>query len=243
MREPAQVVREELRAERDIRREIAATVAAHQIGPLKPGIELFGITKGNFSKVDIIRHLVSEAGPCDAVISTWTAGAYDAAHLLKFCQEGNLRSARFILDESFQARQPQYLAAVRRYFGEESIRITRTHAKFAVLTNERWNLVLRTSMNLNENRRIETFEISDDERLAAFLLEYTDEMFGTHPVGEPNRGAARLEFDRFGEEMSHREAEDRLRAGEPRKDFFGEGIASIDVRRIGWSTGRGKVLK
>ena len=68
-------------------------------------------------------------------------------------------------------------------------------------------------------------------------------MFGTHPVGEPNRGAARLEFDRFGEEMSHREAEDRLRAGEPRKDFFGEGIASIDVRRIGWSTGRGKVLK
>lgn len=240
-RSKEQVERE--RVERDIRREMAATVAAHQIGPLRPGIELFGLTKGAFSKVDIIRHLIQQAGPCEAVISTWTAGAYDSAHILKFCQEGNLKRARFILDESFQSRQPAYLAALRSHFGEEAIRITRTHAKFAILTNERWNLVLRTSMNLNENRRMETFEISDDARLASFMVAYTDEVFATHSVGEPSAGAARLQFERFGLEMSHREAEDRLRAGEPRKEFFGDGLAAIDIRRIGWSTARGKLVK
>jgi hypothetical protein len=33
-------------------------------------------------------------------------------------------------------------------------------------------------MNLNENRRIENFEISDDRKFAEFLFELRDEIFG-----------------------------------------------------------------
>lgn len=51
------------------------------------------------------------------------------------------------------------------------------HAKFAVMTNEKYHLAIRTSMNLNENRRIENFEISDDKLLADYLTSIIDGFF------------------------------------------------------------------
>ena len=72
---------------------------------------------------------------------------------------------------------------MRKLFGDDCIRTLRTHAKFAVITNDQWNLAIRTSMNLNENPRLENIEISDDEALATFLLSAVDDIFGEQENG------------------------------------------------------------
>ena len=38
-------------------------------------------------------------------------------------------------------------------------------------------VVIRTSMNLNENRRVENLEITEDPAFHGFLLELIDEVF------------------------------------------------------------------
>ena len=91
---------------------------------------------------------------------------------------------RCVVDCSFGQRQPGYLAQVRELFGDDAIRSTRTHAKYAVITNDEWSVAVRTSMNLNENPRLESIEVSDDPELAGFLLRLTDELFTEELPGD-----------------------------------------------------------
>lgn len=99
-------------------------------------------------------------------------------------RHGNIRSLRFVVDCSFGQRQPGYLSQVRELFGDDSIRSTRTHAKFVVITNDDWSVAVRTSMNLNENPRLEHIEVSDDPALAGFLLRVVDEIFAEEAAGD-----------------------------------------------------------
>ena len=78
----------------------------------------------------------------------------------------------------------QLATELREKFGDDSIRITRNHCKFVVFKNENWNLVLRTSMNLNLNRRLEDFEISDCPKLCRELIKFTDSLWSEHKDGE-----------------------------------------------------------
>jgi len=59
-----------------------------------------------------------------------------------------------LVDRSFATRQPRYCAAVRRLFGDESIRCTRTHAKVALLKNDGWAVTVRSSFHLQLNAKL-----------------------------------------------------------------------------------------
>ena len=148
--------------------------AAQALGPLEPGIEVYCLTYGQFSLIDAIEHLVREAGPCDVAVSTWTAAHADAERARTMLDEGNIRRFRLLVDRSFVARQPAYCSQVVELFGEDAIRTTKTHAKFAIVTNDDWNVVVRTSMNLNHNPRLENIEVSDDAALCGFMLDIVD---------------------------------------------------------------------
>jgi hypothetical protein len=62
-------------------------------------------------------------------------------------------------------------------YGAENVRITRTHAKFIVLRNDKWNICLRTSMNLNKNERLENWEVSDSKAMADFMVGIVDAFY------------------------------------------------------------------
>lgn len=165
--------------------------ATSSLGPVHKGMNRFGFTKGQWSLIDLIGAVVAHIGPCDMAISTWTAANKDIGVAFQFLEEGRIRSARWILDVSFKARQPVYLQALLLRFGLNSVRITKTHAKFCILTNEEWNIVIRTSMNLNANKRWEFWEISDDKGFADFFKAMVDEIFdGQEPGAFVNDPAA-----------------------------------------------------
>lgn len=160
------------------------TNARDALADFDRGLETYCLTFGQFSLMDAIEAILEKTGPADVSLSTWTAGGADLSRSAEHLRNGNIRSLRFVCDCSFGQRQPGYLAQLRRLFGDGAVRTTRTHAKFAVITNDDWSVAVRTSMNLNENPRLESIEVSDDPTLAEFLLRIVDEIFREEAVGD-----------------------------------------------------------
>lgn len=220
---------------RQVRRDIAAKTVADAVGPIEPGCEIFGLSKGQFSLIDIIEHCLSATGPADVTLSTWTAAGADLGFAYGMMRDGRIRKFQIIVDFSFPTRQPEYCAALRERFGDDCIRVTKTHAKFVVIRNEDWSIVIRSSMNLNENRRLESFEISDHPGMADFLLDVARRLFESQEDGEAfERGAYQntLAFERF-EESGPAATIETVMASTDTKKYFGEGRYANDLRRTG----------
>jgi len=162
---------------RDFRHSMRGESAARCIGRIEKGCDVFGLTKGDFSMIDILRHIAKEIGPCDIDVGTWTAAAAEIGQAFDLLNDGNIRSIRFLVDRSFPARQPKYFAAVRQKFGDDCVRLARFHAKFILLENENFSVAVRTSMNLNLNERIEFFELSEGTQISGYLKQIMDHHF------------------------------------------------------------------
>lgn len=171
----------------DLERDVALQFygsASSDVGPITKGMNRFGFTKGQWSLIDLIGHCVSEIGPADLFVSTWTAAHKDIGFASGMLRDGRIRSARWLLDTSFAARQPAYLQALLVRFGLDAVRVTKNHAKFCVLRNEEFDLVIRTTMNLNLNKRFEFWEISDHKGFADFFQTIMDEIWSSQKPGE-----------------------------------------------------------
>lgn len=156
--------------------------AAQAIGQLQPGAETFVLTFGQFSIIDALVYLLQQTGPANVDIATWTAAEADLEKVLQMFEAAEIDKARFVVDKSFLNRQPAAAQRLVTLFGSGSIRAIRTHSKFLTIRNARWNLVVRTSMNLNENRRLENLEISDDTEFAQYFGAIVDDIFQATPA-------------------------------------------------------------
>lgn len=168
--------------EREVR-AVRSANATEAIGTLEPGCELFILTYGQFSLMDAVSALLAQTGPADVVLSTWTAGSADLTRCANLLEGAGVTSFRMVVDRSFLTRQPGYCRKMVDLFGSDCIRTWRGHAKFALIRNERWNLAVRTSMNLNTNPRMENLEISDDQEFAGFFGAVVDEVFREQEPG------------------------------------------------------------
>lgn len=174
--------------DREFKESLRGESAARAIGSIKPGCEIFGFTKGQFSCIDVIWHCLRYTGPADVFIATWSAAAGDIKAAHKFLGDGRIRSIRFLVDYSFQSRKPDFCQELTATFGHECIRVTVTHAKYIMIRNDDWNLVIRTSMNLNYNPRYENFEISDSFEFAEFQQRIIDEIWNSQEAAEGFKG-------------------------------------------------------
>ena len=162
---------------RDFRHGMRGESAARCIGEIVKGGDVFGLTKGDFSMIDILRHIARQIGPCRIDIGTWTAAAADIRQAEAMLQDRNITGMRWLVDRSFPQRQEAYFRSLLDRFGRDSVRLARFHAKFILLENEGWSVAVRTSMNLNLNQRIEFFEISEGSPISDYLREVVDYHF------------------------------------------------------------------
>lgn len=169
---------------RRMSRQFNAETAARAIGPIEHGAEIFGFSKGQFSKIDIIEHCLNQIGPADVTVCTWSASSGDIRRAHSFLQSNKIKSLKFIVDFSFKARKPAFLAELVEAFGVDCIRMTVVHAKFVLIRNDDWNIVIRTSMNLNHNPRFENFEISESREFADFMAAIVDDIWTNSDAAE-----------------------------------------------------------
>jgi hypothetical protein len=171
-------------AKRKLTRQFNAETASRAIGRIEKGSEIFGFTKGQFSKIDVIEHCLEQTGPADVFICTWSASSGDIRRAHNFLSHSKIRSLKFIVDFSFKARKPAFLKELVDTFGVDCVRMTVVHAKFVLIRNENWNIVIRTSMNLNYNPRFENFEISESEDFADFIQNIVEEIWENSDAAE-----------------------------------------------------------
>lgn len=150
------------------------------------GVELDVLTFGQFSIIDAIEAVLEKTGPADVALATWTAAGFDLSQIERQVKYSQIRDLRMIVDRSFVSRQPKFVEAIHRMFGRNTVRSTRTHAKFVVVTNAEWSVVIRTSANLNENARLEFIQVSDDPSLAEFYLRVVDAIYAEEDPGLEN---------------------------------------------------------
>ena len=165
---------------RDFRHGTRGESAARCIGPITKGCDVFGLTKGDFSMIDILRHIAREIGPCQIDIGTWTAAAAEIKQAFDMLGDKNILGMRWLVDRSFPARQGKYYRSLLDKFGQDSVRLARFHAKFILLENDNFSVAVRTSMNLNLNPRLEDIELKDDASMFDFLDSIVSEIFAAH---------------------------------------------------------------
>ena len=182
------VIHKRAKQTRYLARAFSAESEAKAVGGLTPGCEIYGFTKGQFSLIDLIEHCLTCTGPADVFIATWSAAAGDIQRAHKFLKNGRIRTIRFLVDYSFQSRKPEFCQELVATFGNDVLRVTVTHAKYVMIRNDDWNLVIRTSMNLNYNPRFENFEISDDLEFADFQQAIVDEVWSGQDAAEGFEG-------------------------------------------------------
>lgn len=175
------LVRDRYREIRDVRRQATAEQAIAGLCREEKEKEIYGLTRGQFSFIDLIEAILATTGPAQLELCTWTASGPHIARAVQAHADGRITAARWLVDISFTRRCPQEAATIRQAFGPDSIRVTKTHAKFAVIHNAAWKVACRTSMNLNVNPRMEHFTVAHDPQLADFLLAAMDDCWQSQP--------------------------------------------------------------
>lgn len=150
---------------------------------IKKDVRIIGLTRGQFSLIDLIYSILQHIGASDVICATWSAGIKDA-NTVKWMVDSNLiKSFLLVTDHSYVTRQSKYALQLTELFGKENNRTSELHAKFCLISNEKFKIVIRTSMNLNANRTCESFEIDDSQEIFDFYKGFITETFGEMPVG------------------------------------------------------------
>ena len=168
-------VRENRRKIVDARR---LETAKEAISGFSKDVELFGMTKGQFSLLDLIKATLEHTGPACLHISTWTAALAEIGELAVMQKRGSVLSCRWLADISLGGRDRGVMQAILQHFGRDSVRVTKNHSKFCLFVNDDWKLVLLSSMNLNMNPRMENYQMANDPALCAWLLDFMGSIWG-----------------------------------------------------------------
>jgi len=173
-----------VRARADVRKVVDLSPAPDAaIAGFARGVRIFGLTKGQYSLLDLIRSVIRLTGPAAVRLSTWSTGIRDAETAAWMMGQGDITTLQLLVDRSFPGRQPLYAGRITALFGDRSIVVTRVHAKIALISSGDWRIVIRSSMNLNRNPRFEQWDLDDDPALYAFVAAWFDELEATAPHG------------------------------------------------------------
>lgn len=127
---------------------------------------VFLLTRGQFSLVDAIKHVVEACAPARVSVWTWRIAEHDLDVMHSLSQAGKITSGMLVIDQAL-ARIAESGAVGRHLgrwvdtFGAGSVTYLKTHAKIATVEGAGMRVLIRGSCNLNCNRRFENLDISE----------------------------------------------------------------------------------
>jgi hypothetical protein len=136
--------------------------AADAIGPIESGMALFAITRGQWSMLDALLHVLDQVGRSKVSIWTWTVAAYEVEVLTRVRMDRRITDGLLVIDYGARAKNATIVGQWQKTFGLESVKHCRNHAKIATVESESGlRCLLRGSMNLNHNPRFEQFDLTE----------------------------------------------------------------------------------
>lgn len=136
--------------------------AAEAIGKVEAGMSLFAITRGQWSMIDAVLHVLDQVGPARLSLWTWTVAEYEVQVLTRLRQDRRVTGGRLVIDAGARTKNAGIIREWQDSFGSGSVRYVTNHAKIARIESASGlKLLLRGSMNLNFNPRFEQFDITE----------------------------------------------------------------------------------
>lgn len=135
--------------------------AAECIGKIEKNMSLFAITRGQFSMIDAVLHVLDCVGPAKLSIWTWAIADYEIQQFNRMKNDGRLLDGLLVIDRSAKKRNFELIKDWQNQFGQQSVRYVYNHSKIATIENDNFKVLLRGSMNLNFNPRFEQLDVTE----------------------------------------------------------------------------------
>jgi hypothetical protein len=135
--------------------------AALTLGTLQQGQHIFALTRGQFSMIDAILHVLSQLGEAHISVWTWTVAEYEVQCLNRLRSDERILSGLLVIDHGARAKNEHIIRQWQSVYGETSVRFVLNHAKIATVYNDTYKVLLRGSCNLNKNMRFENLDLTE----------------------------------------------------------------------------------
>jgi len=86
---------------------------------------------------------------------------YEVKAIQSLFQESSILGATLMIDGAARNRKSGIIEQWIGQFGKESVKYVRNHAKISTIHNDKFQILLRGSMNLNFNPQFEQFDLTE----------------------------------------------------------------------------------
>ncbi len=136
------------------------------ITELEPECNYHFSTAGAWSLHDMIAMACQKIGPSRLFLSTWTITEEPMRVLFQLIQEGYITELNCLFDYRIEKRKAEAFQLAK--VNAARVKLTKVHAKVAVLLSDQWGVSIIGSANLTKNPRIEAGVLSTCQEVAEF---------------------------------------------------------------------------
>jgi len=172
------------RQRRVVKAQKSAATAKDILSPLLSGEtdHIFALTAGQASLIDFLLAAIDARPAKQISVWTWAIADYELLTMSDVCAAAKGLQFRLIIDRASVLRQPRFLLWFREHFGDDSIRVTVTHAKIATVEyGDGRVMTIRGSANLNNNPRCEQMDICTTTEVFSLVRDIEDELWRERP--------------------------------------------------------------
>lgn len=124
---------------------------------------------GAWSMHHMVQYFLENIGPSDVHISTWTITEGPARILYNLKEAGLITTLSCLFDYRIQDRSPKSFQLIESI--SDKIKLTKCHAKIAVMLNQRHGVSIVGSSNFSKNKRLESGTVFTNRDHAIFDFE------------------------------------------------------------------------
>lgn len=119
------------------------------------GIDLIDYTSmGRWSMHHLLFYLLEITGPAKVWFTTWAISTKAITMMVNALQDGTILELHTLLDRRIRIRRSDCMAFLTH--NANSIFLIDCHAKVLLIENDQWQIVVKSSANFSENKRIES---------------------------------------------------------------------------------------
>jgi hypothetical protein len=151
-----------------VREKIAAV-----IGDIA-GVDLIDYTSmGRWSMHHLLFYLLEKTGPAKVWFTTWAISTKAITLMVDALKDGTITELHSLLDRRIRIRRSDSMAFLTH--NANSVFMIDCHAKVLLIENDAWRIVVKSSANFSENKRIESGVIMQIPEVYAMNKKWIEE--------------------------------------------------------------------
>ena len=124
------------------------------LGVINLGTDKHFYSKGAFNLIQLVLYLLKQTGPAHVFISSYSISEDSLSTLLRYCNQGDILSIRFLIDNRVRTISPKPFDYLVTSF-PGAYRCCALHAKVALIYNDSFTLSVVGSQNATHNPKLE----------------------------------------------------------------------------------------